>query len=162
MCFPGPQSHVPGFVLRRPRFSLKAGNGPRRAGSQGGRAGCGERKERSFLKRCCCPGTRNQDAVLGLCRGKREFRVPTVGPGCTGRRQGLGDASFRELTFVGPRFPLRHQRGPQPMEELPIPLSSRGGKVQADNRAPGRHRRNSEARGVSQVICVRVCLQMKS
>ena len=26
MCFPGPKSHVPGFALRRPRFSLeKAG-----------------------------------------------------------------------------------------------------------------------------------------
>lgn len=106
----------------------------------------------------------------GCCLGfvQREERVSCPDSGTrlhsekTGGRQGLGDASFRELTFVGLRFPLRHQRGPQPMEELPIPLSSRGGKVQADNRAPGRHRRNSEARGVSQVICIRVCLQMKS
>lgn len=106
----------------------------------------------------------------GCCLGfvQREERVSCPDSGTrlhsekTGGRQGLGDASFRELTFVGPSSPLRHQRGPQPMEELPIPLSSRGGKVQADNRAPGRHRRNSEARGVSQVICIRVCLQMKS
>lgn len=53
-----------------------------------------------------------------------------------GRRQGLGDAYFRELTFVGPSFSLHHLRDPQPFEELPIPLSSLGGKVQADNRAP--------------------------
>lgn len=67
-----------------------------KASRKSGRAGCGEgkggREGEEFSEEVLLSRHKKSSAVL--CRGKREFCVLTVGPGCTSRRQATGSPIF--------------------------------------------------------------------